>query len=33
MTFDRLEYEKIHMTMDRFFLFLKDFQLTAAHID
>lgn len=25
MTFERLEYEKIHMTIERFFLFLKDF--------
>ena len=33
MTFDRLEYEKVHMTMDRFFLFLRDFQLTVAEID
>ena len=28
MTFDRLDYEKAHMTMEKFFLFLKDFQLT-----
>lgn len=28
MTFDRLEYERVHLTMDRFFLFLKDFELT-----
>ena len=33
MTFERLEYEKVHMTMDRFFLFLKDFELTTAEID
>lgn len=25
MTFERLEYEKVHMTIDRFFVFLKDF--------
>ena len=25
MTFERLEYEKIHMTIECFFLFLKDF--------
>ena len=29
MTFDRLEYEKEHLTMERFFLFLKDFELTS----
>lgn len=28
MTFDRLEYEKVHLTMERFFLFLRDFELT-----
>ena len=28
MTFDRLQYEKTHLTMERFFLFLKDFELT-----
>ena len=33
MTFERLEYEKNHMTMDRFFVFLKDFGLTTAEID
>mgnify|MGYP001953961317 CR=1 FL=1 len=33
MTFERLEYEKSHMTMDRFFVFLKDFSLTSATID
>ena len=33
MTFERLEYEKSHMTMDRFFVFLKDFGLTIAKID
>ena len=33
MTFDRLEYEKVHMTIERFFLFLKDFELTTALID
>lgn len=33
MTFERLEYEKNHLTMDRFFVFLKDFSLTAALID
>lgn len=27
MTFDRLEYEKVHLTMERFFLFVKDFEL------
>lgn len=32
MTFERLEYEKVHMTMDRFFLFLKDFDLTTANL-
>jgi len=25
MTFDRLEYDQVHMTIERFFLFLKDF--------
>lgn len=29
MTFDRLEYEKVHLTIDRFFVFLKDFNLTS----
>lgn len=29
MTFDRLEYEKVHLTIDRFFIFLKDFNLTS----
>lgn len=29
MTFDRLQYEKIHLTIDRFFVFLKDFNLTS----
>lgn len=33
MTFDRLEYEKAHLGMDRFFLFLRDFELTSAQID
>lgn len=33
MTFERLEYEKNHLTMDRFFVFLKDFGLTMAMID
>ena len=33
MTFDRLEYDRVHMTMERFFLFLKDFQMTTAAID
>lgn len=31
MTFERLEYEKAHMTMDRFFVFLRDFRLTTAN--
>ena len=30
MTFERLEYEKIHMTIERFFVFLKDFELTTG---
>lgn len=30
MTFDRLEYEKVHLTIDRFFVFLKDFNLTCV---
>lgn len=29
MTFDRLEYEKNHLAIDRFFFFLKDFNLTS----
>lgn len=33
MTFERLEYEKSHLTMDRFFVFLKDFGLTMAKVD
>jgi hypothetical protein len=33
MTFDRLEYERVHMGMDRFFKFLSDFGLTTASID
>lgn len=33
MTFERLEYEKNHLTMDRFFVFLKDFGLTSAEIE
>ena len=28
MTFERLEYEKVHLTMDRMFVFMKDFNLT-----
>jgi hypothetical protein len=32
MTFDRLEYDKVHMTMERFFLFLRDFHMTGALI-
>lgn len=32
MTFDRLEYEKVHMTIERFFAFLKDFELTVAAV-
>lgn len=30
MTFERLEYEKVHMTIERFFVFLKDFELTVG---
>jgi hypothetical protein len=30
MTFDRLVHERAHMTIERFFLFLRDFQLTHA---
>jgi hypothetical protein len=33
MTFERLEYEKSHLTMDRFFVFLKDFKLTSALVE
>lgn len=33
VTFDRLEYDKTHMNMDRFFLFLKDFGLTHAEVN
>jgi hypothetical protein len=33
MTFERLEYEKLHMTMERFFIFLKDFNLLVAVVD
>jgi hypothetical protein len=33
MTFERLEYEKIHITLDRFCIFLKDFHLTTALIE
>lgn len=33
MTFERLEYEKLHMTMERFFIFLKDFNLLTAVVD
>lgn len=29
MTFDRLEYEKVHLTIDRLSVFLKDFNLTS----
>ncbi len=29
MTFDRLEYEKVHLTIDRLSVFLKDFNLTT----
>lgn len=30
MTFDRLEYEKVHLTIDRLCVFLKDFGLTVG---
>lgn len=33
MTFDRLDYEKVHIGMDRFFKFLGDFGLTTATVD
>lgn len=33
MTFERLEYEKVHLTLDRLCVFLKDFGLTMAHFD
>lgn len=33
MTFDRLDYQKVHMVMERFFKFLSDFGLTVATID
>lgn len=32
MTFERLEYEKVHLTMERFFLFIKDFELTIMKV-
>ena len=32
MTFERLEYEKTHLTMDRFFVFLKDFELILMEV-
>jgi hypothetical protein len=28
-----MEYEKSHLTMERFFAFLKDFNLTTAVVD
>lgn len=33
MTFERLEYEKVHITLDRFCVFLKDFNLLCAKIN
>jgi len=33
MTFDRLEYEREHLNTERFFLFLKDFNLTVTEIE
>ena len=33
MTFERLEYEKLHMTLERFFLFLKDFGVLKAIVE
>ena len=33
MTFERLEYDRLHMTIERFFLFLRDFHLTTASIE
>ena len=33
MTFDRLEYEKVHLTMDRFFLLVKDFELINMDVN
>lgn len=33
MTFERLEYEKVHMTLDRFFVLLRDFRLTTISVD
>lgn len=33
MTFERLEYEKVHLTLDRLCVLLKDFGLTAATIE
>jgi hypothetical protein len=33
ITFERMEYEKTHLTMERFFAFLKDFNLTTATIE
>lgn len=32
MTFERLEYERVHLTMDRFFVFLKDFELILMEV-
>ena len=33
MTFERLEYEKVHLTLDRLCVLLKDFGLTSANIE
>lgn len=33
MTFDRLEYDRVHMTVERFCLFLRDFKATTAVIN
>ena len=32
MTFERLEYEKVHLTMERFFVFVKDFELILMEV-
>jgi len=33
MTFDRLVHDRVHMTVERFCLFLRDFQATGSVID
>ena len=33
MSFDRIEYENQHMTLERFFAFINDFKLNEIPVD